>query len=92
MMELKNLDILKEDERGKIYDCGNFKLIIRKKNSVSADHVHDKNEILFLIEGKIELTVNNETKIVEAPIKISIPNETYHKIKALTDIKLIEIK
>lgn len=91
-MNIRNLDIIKEDEWGKIYNCGEFKLIYRKKGSVSADHAHPRKEALFLIEGKIELTIDNGTKVIEAPVKIMIPENIHHKIKALTDIKLIEKK
>ena len=89
-MKINDLPIIKKDEKGKIYDCGEFKFIIRKKDSISADHTHDKDEILILIDGEIELTINDEIKIIRTPVKIEIPKNTYHKVRALRDIKLIE--
>ncbi len=88
-MKINNLPIFKEDKRGIIYDCGDFKFLSRKKGSISADHLHDESEVLFLIDGNIELTVNDEVKIIKEPVKIEIPKNVYHKIKALTNIKLI---
>jgi len=48
-----------------------------------------EGEEIFLVEGKIELTVGDQTKEVEAPIKIDIPPNVFHKIKALTDIRIL---
>ena len=91
-MELKELKIIKENDKGKIFDLGNSKLIVRKKNSISADHNHPEKEILYLIDGEVELTVGKETKTIKAPIEINLKQSVYHKILALTDIKLIEVK
>ena len=85
-MKIDNLPVFKKDERGIIYDRGEFKFLSRKKGSISADHLHDEDKI---IDGNIELTINNENKIVKTLVKIEIPKNTHHKIKALTNIKLI---
>ena len=91
-MNLKELKILKEDNRGVIYSCDKVNLIIRKIGSVGANHIHEIPEILYLTKGKIELTIGKETKIVKAPIKISIESNIYHKVLALSDIEIIEDK
>ena len=88
-MKIHKLPVFKKDKRGIIYDCGKFKFLNRKKGSISADHFHNESEILILIDGKIELTINDEVKIIKAPVKIGIPKNVYHKLKALTNIKLI---
>ena len=88
-MNIKDIPIAKSDERGLIYDCGKIRLVVRKKDSVGAGHSHPEGEDMFLIEGKAELTVGKETKKVKAFTKIEIPPNTYHKIVALTDIKLL---
>jgi quercetin dioxygenase-like cupin family protein len=91
-MDLQKMKILKEDERGMIYYCEKVNLILRKKGARGADHTHEMPEILYLIKGKLKLTIGEETKIVEAPTRISIGPNVYHKDLALTDIEMIEIK
>lgn len=91
-MNITELKILKEDERGIIYSCDKVNLIIRKVGSICANHVHEVPEILYLTKGEIELTIGEETKTVKAPIKISIESNIYHKLVALSDIEIIEDK
>ena len=88
-MKIKKLDIIKSDERGTIFNCEKINYLTRKKHTISSDHTHAEGEEVFLVEGKIELTVGDQTKEVEAPIKIEIPPNVYHKITALTDIRIL---
>ncbi len=88
-MKIQEIPIIKHDERGIIYRCEPVNYIVRKKDTISADHTHDEAETLYLVEGKVELTIGKETKNVEAPIKVFIPSKEHHKLIALTDIKLI---
>lgn len=90
LMNLKTLRTIKADERGVMYDCGKLKYIFRKKGTISANHVHEDPEVLYLVNGEIELTVDEETQNVSAPIRIDIPPETYHRLIALSDIALLE--
>ena len=89
-MNLKELSVIKSDERGIIYGCDNLKFISRKKDTISANHSHEDQEILYLIRGEVELTIGKERKKVSAPIRIDIPQNTYHKLVALSDIELLE--
>ena len=91
-MRIKELSIIKSDERGIIYDCDVVKLIVRHKGSIGADHFHEQEEILYLIEGEIEMTVGEEVKNIKAPVKIEITAGLYHKVVALSEIKLLEIR
>jgi len=91
-MEVKEMRIMKSDERGLIYSCDDVEWVIRKKNTISANHSHPEKEILFLLEGEIELTVGEQVRKLKAPVKVDIPSDTYHKILALTDIKLFADK
>ena len=88
-MQIDDVKVLKEDERGTIYRCTPVNYIVRKKGTVSANHTHEEAETLYLLEGKVELTISKETKNVKAPIEIFIPSNEFHKLMALTDIKLI---
>ena len=88
-MELNEIKIIKSDERGIIYDCGNSSFITRKKGTIGANHTHEDPEIIYLVKGEIELTIGDETKIVKAPIMFKINSNVYHKVVALTDIDFI---
>ena len=90
-MNLKKLKIIKADERGVVYECDGIMYVLRKKGTVTADHIHDDlGEILYLIKGTIKLTVGEEVKKVSAPTKIEIPKKIYHKILALSDIEFLK--
>lgn len=88
-MNIQKLSIIKSDERGVIYDCERMNFLFRKKGTISSDHSHPEGEDIFLVEGEIELTVGDETERVKAPVKIELPPSVYHKIIALTDIKIL---
>ncbi len=88
-MELNKIKIIKSDERGIIYDCGNSSFITRKKGTISADHAHEDPEIIYLVKGEIELTIGDEIKIVKAPMMFKINSNVYHKVVSLTDIDFV---
>ncbi|TKJ17157.1 hypothetical protein CEE44_01320 [Candidatus Woesearchaeota archaeon B3_Woes] len=89
-MNIEKLRIIKSDERGFMYDCDKLNFISRKKGTTNADHSHNVPEILYLVKGEAELTIGDETKTVEAPVKIEIPEKTHHKLVALSDIEILE--
>ena len=91
-MDITKIQILRSDDRGVMYNCDKLHFIVRKKDTTSADHTHEKGEVLFLINGEMELTVGDETRVVKAMSKIKIPPNTYHKLIALTDIGLLEYR
>jgi|SaaInlStandDraft_4_1057021.scaffolds.fasta_scaffold11182_2 hypothetical protein len=83
------MKLIKENNKGKTFDAEDFKICYRVKDSVSGDNEINPKEIIYLITGSMQLTIENETKTISAPEKIMIPEKTYHKIKALTDISFI---
>jgi len=88
-MNLNEIKIIKSDDRGIIYDCGQTSFIARKKGTISADHTHADHEIVYLVKGEIELTIGIEIQTVKAPIMFEVPPNVYHKLVALTDIDLV---
>lgn len=88
-MKLTKISIIKSDERGVIYDCGKSRFIFRKEGTVSANHKHEDPEVVYLVKGEVELTIDNETQIVKAPIMFKMDSNIYHKLVALTDIDLV---
>jgi mannose-6-phosphate isomerase-like protein (cupin superfamily) len=88
-MDLQEIKIIKSDERGIIYNCGKSSFITRRKGTISANHTHEDNEIVYLVRGEVELTIGDETQIVKAPIMFETAPNVYHKLVALTDIDLV---
>ena len=63
--------------------------IFRKKGTISANHIHEEAETLYLVQGEVELTIENETELMKAPAKVRIEEGIYHKLVALTDIVIV---
>ncbi len=88
-MKIDRIRIIKEDSRGIIYDCGSSRYIFRKKGTISANHQHKDAEIIYLVEGGVELTIGEEVRVVEAPVTFKMASNEYHQLVALTDIRLV---
>ncbi len=88
-MNFKDIPIIKSDERGTIFDCDQLRVVMRKKGTISANHSHEDPEILYLIQGEAEFTIDAETEKIIAPVMIEIEENRFHKIVALSDIILL---
>ena len=83
------MKLIKENEKGKTFQADDFKILYRNKDAIAGDNSENSEELIYLITGSAEVTVEETTNTVEAPAKIEIPAKTYHKIKALTNISFI---
>ena len=83
------IKLIKENEKGKIYQADNFKMLYRYKDTISGDNSINVKETIYLTTGSAEITLKDSTQIIKAPAKIEFPAKTYHKIKALTNISFI---
>lgn len=54
-------------------------------------HSHMHEMIVNVIDGKLELTIGDETRIIERGIVAFIPGNVQHKAKAITDCKIIDV-
>ena len=88
-MKIQDIPIYAQDDRGIIYRCEPVNYIVRKKGTISANHTHKEAETLYLLEGEVEVTIDKEIQKVKAPKMFYIPSNVYHKVVALTDIRLI---
>lgn len=84
-----NIKFLKEDDRGRVYETESFKIFYRNKNSVSGDNSENAQEIIYFIKGAAEITLRDEVYTIDSLSMVEFPENTYHKIKALTDIIFI---
>ena len=61
------------------------------KDSVIPTHSHVQEMMVNVLEGKLELTIGNETKIIEPGDVGIIPSQVPHSAKAITDCRLIDV-
>lgn len=85
----KQVRLIKEDEKGKTYQAHDFKIMYRYKGTISGDNSINPEELIYLIDGKAEFTLNGESWVVTAPSMVFFPAKTYHKIYAISDISFI---
>ena len=74
------------------YDCGDVMYVRLEKWAIVSDHTHSNEEIVFLMDGKVEAIIWGTIEILKSPLKITIPPNTYHKFTALTEVTGLEIK
>ena len=60
-----------------------------KRGSSIHEHYHPEEEVYEVIEGKLELTIDGETRIAEAGLVGIVPANVRHSVKALTDGRVI---
>jgi hypothetical protein len=85
-MEMK---LIKENEKGKTFQSENFKILYRYEGKIAGGNSENVEELIYFVTGSAEITLKDKTWIIESPTKVEFPANTYHKIKALTDISFI---
>jgi len=88
----EDIKIVEQYEWCIAYDCDKVLYVCLKKWVVESNHRHEHEEVVFLMEGKVEAIIEDKTQIISSPAKIIIPPNTYHKFTALTDVIGLEIK
>ena len=61
------------------------------KDTVLPEHQHPHEQVSFVTEGELELTINNVTKIVSKGMFAHIPPNTNHSARALSNVKLTDV-
>ncbi len=59
--------------------------------SVLPEHSHVHEQITHVLEGKLQMTIADETSLVEAGRVAVIPSNTKHSAIALTNCKLLDV-
>jgi quercetin dioxygenase-like cupin family protein len=62
-----------------------------KAGSVLSEHAHLHEQIAYILEGSLELTLEGETQILTPGMIAIIPSNAPHEGKALTDCHLVDI-
>lgn len=86
------MELIKDDQRGKVFQSDKLKIFYRNKGSVSGDNANNDEELIYLISGRAEITLEDESWNVDAPAEITFPENTYHRIDAVEDITFILVE
>ncbi|MFH4964948.1 cupin domain-containing protein [Gaetbulibacter sp. M235] len=62
-----------------------------KKGAILPAHSHFHEQTTQVTEGKLEMTINGVTQILEPGIITLIPSNVVHSARALTDCKVTDI-
>ncbi len=97
-MFVKNSELAPLDLGGgvsrKILGMGGSLMMVEvsfKAGGVGAEHTHPHEQVSYLAKGKMEFTLNGETRIVEEGDSIYIPSNAPHGTVALTDAVIVDI-
>lgn len=61
------------------------------KDALLPEHSHPHEQVATMLEGQFELTMNDETKILEPGTVAIIPSNVKHSGKAITDCKIMDV-
>ena len=61
-----------------------------KKGSVSPEHHHVNEQITYIVEGELEMTIGGEKMLFTAGCVHVIPSHVPHSAFAVTDVKIID--
>lgn len=83
---MMKLNLIKEKDYVKVYKGNNCKIYYGKKYGVFGNNDKNPNELIYLISGKLEVTIEDKIEIIISPSKFEVPEKTFHKLVALTDV------
>lgn len=55
------------------------------------EHSHLSDEVWNIIEGQLEITIADETRVAGPGFAVIVPPDTTHSLKALTDVRAIVV-
>jgi quercetin dioxygenase-like cupin family protein len=62
-----------------------------KRGACIHEHFHPQEEVYEVIEGELELTIDDATQVARAGLVAIVPSNVRHSVKALTDGRAIII-
>ncbi len=61
-----------------------------KKGSVLPEHYHENEQITYILEGELQMTIGEVTTVFKAGNLQVIPSNVPHSALALTDCKVVD--
>jgi quercetin dioxygenase-like cupin family protein len=60
-----------------------------KRGSSIHEHFHEREEVYEVVEGELEVTINDVAEIARPGVAAIVPSNAHHSVKALTDSRAI---
>ncbi|MCF6168289.1 cupin domain-containing protein [Lutibacter sp.] len=91
ILKIQQKEIIK-GFKGRFFHTNNFTIAFWEieKGAILPEHSHIHEQTTQVIEGKLEMTIDNKTMIVKAGMIVHIPSNAKHSGKALTNCKLTD--
>ncbi len=79
--------------RAKLIHSKNMTLVYWDVDAGNAlpEHSHPHEQVFNLLEGSFELTVDNETQLIEAGCVVVIPSNALHTGRAIKDCRIMDV-
>ena len=79
--------------KGRFFHSGSLTLAYYsvKAGASIHEHEHENDEVWNVIEGRLEITVADETRVLGPGSAAVVPPNTRHSIKAVTDARAIVV-
>ena len=89
--KIKDKEVLK-GFKGRFFHTNSFTITFWEieEGAILPEHEHIHEQTTQVIEGKLEMTINGETRILEPGMIVSIPSNVKHSGKALTTCKITD--
>ena len=62
-----------------------------KAGSSLDEHAHEHEQVVNMIEGRFELTIDGQSKVLEPGVTAIVPSNVPHAGRAVTDCKIIDV-
>ncbi|MDF1543943.1 MAG: cupin domain-containing protein [bacterium] len=62
-----------------------------QKDAILAEHKHINEQIVNVMEGELELTVQGEAHVLTPGMVLVLPPNVPHSGRALTDVKVVDV-
>lgn len=62
-----------------------------KKDSVSPEHNHVHEQVAYVVEGQLELTIEGKSRILTPGMIAVVPSNARHSGKAITDCTVLDV-
>ena len=64
---------------------------LERETNVVQEHSHSQEQVVYLLEGRLKVKIEEEENIVEAGNAVQIPADVPHRIETLSDVKIVSI-
>ncbi len=88
-MNIQKFKLTKNNEKGKIFENKTHQIFNRVKGSISGDNEINPFEKITFISGNAKLTIKDKISEISEPCYFEIPENTYLKIEAVTDVSFM---